>query len=64
MMRTTETVIALYYNLSPNEQELLCICESEAVAHEEIHRLIEEFSDVYTLIKNFELRPVLYIRRK
>lgn len=59
-----ETQVILYYRRPyESERELICICESEEVANEEIHRLREEWSDVYPTPERFETDLVRYVRR-
>ena len=56
--------VLLYYD-RPNryDRELICVCESEQVANEEIHRLREEWPDVYPEPERFETNLIRYVRR-
>ena len=59
-----ETRVLLYYN-RPNQydRELICVCESEKVANEEIRRLREEWPDAYPTPERFEKNLIRYVRR-
>jgi hypothetical protein len=60
----TETKVLLYYRRPyQEERELICVCESEAVANTEIHRLMEEWIDLYPEPARFETSLVSYVRR-
>ncbi len=62
--RTSETIVALYYRRPyEDEREFICVCESEEVANEEIHRLREEWPDAYPAPERFETNLVRYVRR-
>ena len=64
MKTISETQVLLYYRRPyKSERELVCACESEEVANEEIHRLREEWPDVYPAPERFETSLVRYIRR-
>ena len=54
--------VLLYYR-GYNHRELICVCESEQVANEEIHRLREEWPDIYSEPERFETNLVRYVRR-
>ena len=54
--------VLLYYRWG-SQRELICACESEEVANEEIHRLREEWPDIYSEPKRFETDLVRYVRR-
>ena len=59
-----ETQVILYYRRPyEDERELICVCESEQVANEEIHRLREEWPDAYPEPERFETNLVRYVRR-
>lgn len=59
-----ETQVILYYRRPyEDERELICVCESEEVANEEIHRLREEWPDIYSEAARFETNLVRYVRR-
>lgn len=64
MKTINETTIALYYRLQfQEERDLVCICESEEVANEEIHRLREEWPHLYNEPARFEKDLITYVRR-
>ena len=56
--------VLLYYR-TPYEDTrgLICACESEKVASEEIRRLREEWPDAYPEPERFETELVRYLRR-
>lgn len=56
--------VLLYYR-TPYEdtRDLICACESEEVALEEIHRLRKEWPDAYPEPERFETKLVRYLRR-
>lgn len=59
-----ETQVLLYYRRPwQQDRELICACESEEVANEEIHRLREEWPDAYPEPERFETNLVRYVRR-
>ena len=59
----SETLVALYYRRHRDEREFICVCESEQVVLEEIHRLREEWPDVYPTPERFETNLIRYVRR-
>jgi hypothetical protein len=60
----TETAVALYYRRPTHEdREFICVCESDEVANEEIHRLREEWPDAYPTPERFETNLIRYVRR-
>lgn len=64
MKTISETKVALYYRTPyQEERDLVCICESEGVANEEIHRLREEWPHLYSSPERFEKDLVAYVRR-
>ena len=64
MKTITEIKVALYYRMPyQEERDLVCICESEQVANEEIHRLREEWPHLYVEPARFEKDLIHYIRR-
>lgn len=64
MKTISETQVLLYYRRPyESERELICACESEEVANEEIHRLREEWPDAYPAPERFETDLVRYVRR-
>lgn len=64
MNTITESKVLLYYRRPyQEERELVCICESEEVANAEIHRLREEFPDLYSEPSRFETSLAIYVRR-
>lgn len=64
MNTVSETQVLLYYRRPwQQDRELICACESEKVANEEIHRLREEWPDAYPEPSRFETSLVRYIRR-
>lgn len=64
MKTINETQVLLYYRRPyESERELICVCESEEVALEEIHRLREEWPDAYPEPERFETNLVRYVRR-
>lgn len=64
MKTINETIVALYYRMPyQEERDLVCICESEKVANEEIHRLQEEWPHLYCEPSRFEKDLVMYVRR-
>lgn len=64
MKTTNETLVLLYYRRPyAYERELICVCESEEVANEEIHRLREEWPDAYPSPERFETSLIRYVRR-
>ena len=63
MKTINETAVALYYNIPYEDKELICICESEEVANEEIHRLREEWPHLYYEPTRFEKDLITYVRR-
>ena len=64
MKTINETQVLLYYRRKyQSERELICVCESEEVALEEIHRLREEWPDAYSEPERFETSLVRYVRR-
>ena len=59
-----ETKVILYYRRPyESERDLICVCESEQVANEEIHRLREEWPNIYSEPERFETDLVRYVRR-
>lgn len=59
-----ESQVLLHYRRKyQSERELICVCESEEVALEEIHRLREEWPDIYPEPERFETDLVRYVRR-
>ena len=56
--------VLLYYR-TPYEdtRDLICACESEEVANEEIHRLREEWPHLYYEPTRFEKDLIIYVRR-
>lgn len=64
MKTITETLVLLYYRMPHQEErDLVCVCESEEVALNEIHRLREEWPDLYSTPERFETNLVSYVRR-
>ena len=64
MKTINETQVLLYYRRPyESERELICVCESEEVANEEIHRLRKEWPDAYPEPERFETELVRYLRR-
>lgn len=64
MKTISETKVALYYRTPyQEERDLVCICESEGVANEEIHRLREEWPHLYSSPERFEKDLIAYVRR-
>ena len=64
MKTINETLVLLYYRRPwQQDRELICICESDQVANEEIHRLREEWPDAYPTPERFETNLVRYVRR-
>ena len=64
MKTISEAAVALYYRMPyQEERDLVCICESEQVANGEIHRLREEWPDLYKSPERFEKDLIHYIRR-
>ena len=64
MNTITEPIVLLHYRRPyQEERELVCVCESEKVANTEIHRLREEFPDLYPEPSRFETSLVIYVRR-
>lgn len=68
MKTINETLVALYYRpqyLRPddNQADLVCICESERVAHSHIKYLMEEHPDYYRDGTRFYMNLVMYVRR-
>lgn len=64
MKTINETVVILFYRRPWQEdREFICVCESEEVALEEIHRLREEWPDAYPEPERFETSLVRYVRR-
>lgn len=64
MKTISETQVLLYYRRPwQQDRELICACESEEVANEEIHRLREEWPDAYPTPERFETNLVRYVRR-
>lgn len=64
MKTINETAVALYYRLPfQEERDLVCICESEEIANEEICRLREEWPHLYSLPERFEKDLIAYVRR-
>lgn len=62
MKTINETQVLLYYRRPYEpERELICACESEQVANEEIHRLREEWSDLYPEPERFETNLIRYV---
>ena len=58
MKTINETHVLLYYR-GYSQRPLICACESEQVANEEIHRLREEWPDIYIYIQNLrDLKPI------
>lgn len=62
MKTINETQVLLYYR-HYTHRELICVCESEQIANEEIHRLREEWPDDYPTPERFETNLVRYVRR-
>lgn len=64
-MKTVSSSRVLFYYRQPyeDERELICACESEEVANEEIHRLREEWPDAFPEPERFETNLVRYVRR-
>ena len=62
MKTINETQLLLYYR-GYSQRQLICICESEEVANEEIHRLIEEWPHLYYEPVRFEKDLITYVRR-
>lgn len=59
-----ESKVLLYYRRPyQGERELVCVCESEEVANTEIHRLSEEFTDLYPEPSRFETSLEIYVRK-
>lgn len=64
MKTINETLVLLYYRRPyEDERELICVCESEKVALEERHRLMEEWPDAYPSYERFEINLIRYVRR-
>ena len=63
MKTITESIVLLYYRRPNSGRELVCVCESEALAYTEIHRLSEDFADLYPESTRFETALVCYVRR-
>ena len=64
MKTIRETLVLLYYRTPyQEERDLVCVCESEEVALDEIHRLREEWPDLYKSPERFETDLVTYRRR-
>ena len=64
MKTITETAVTLYYRTPyQEERDLVCICESEQVANEQIKYLREEWPDLYKSPERFEKDLIHYIRR-
>lgn len=64
MKTINETAVVLYYRTPyQEERDLICICESDSVANEEIHRLREEWPHLYSSPERFEKDLVAYVRR-
>ena len=64
MKTINETVVILFYRRPDyRDREFICVCESEQVANEEIHRLREEWPDVYPTPERFETNLIRYVRR-
>ena len=62
--KINETQVLLYYRRPyESERELICVCESEEVANEEIHRLRKEWPDAFPEPERFETNLVRYVRR-
>ena len=64
MKTISETKVALYYRTPyQEERDLICICESEGVANEQIKYLREEWPHLYSSPERFEKDLVAYVRR-
>lgn len=64
MKTINETVVILFYRRPwQQDREFICVCESEKVANEEIHRLREEWPDTYPSPERFETNLIRYVRR-
>lgn len=64
MNTISETLVILYYRRPyQQDRELICVCESDQVVNEEIHRLREEWPDAFPQPERFETNLVRYVRR-
>ena len=64
MKTIRETLVLLYYRTPyQEERDLVCVCESAEVVLDTIHRLREEWPDLYNSPERFETDLVTYIRR-
>lgn len=64
MKTINETVVILFYRRTwEQDREFICVCESGEVANEEIHRLREEWPDIYQEPERFETNLIRYVRR-